>query len=341
MRSSATLPPHPARWSFAGSAASMRWAGIATTMFLLVSAVAGAYRGGLGPLGDDPAATEHPAPLVAAGAAAASPTVLVEAPANDTEAFEQNDCTREKTYQSEIRSRTFLRSPEMFGPEATASIDQMQLQYWSFGPGVTHRFAADDMDGVEGLVMDSVTKGLVRATFEGPVVINTWYGSLGGKIDTAMPSASNTVELGPGESVLYQTGTPFTVENLSDDRGFGVERLILYSGDDSTLVPTLEDIPAREPSVMLDPDAGDAAVSVRLDGAGIITAADYPAGWRNTLILMEFVITPSGDWELLPPTCEPSNPQQIRDIDEMQDVMQNNTGQYIGYLVWLGQGGMG
>lgn len=336
---------HPIAWSPPRTAQLTRWGAMAATLALLLATVGGAAFTGVRLSGQGDPATNVAAPLT--GSPVAEPLVT---PAGSPPAVERRfgSCEAPKTYMSSVAGQMLLQSPQNFG-KGTYPIDQMQLQHWSFGPGLGRAFPANEMGAVTGLVMDTVTNGVYRATFEAPVVVSTWWGSwLAGWNYTELTSTLNTVELGVGESVLYQVGTAHEVANTSESRGLGVERLILYAGDGSNLIPAVApvDRPAENIRSSDTETDGRAGITVRLDGTGTIAPNDAPTGWRNALITIEFVISLDDPLSVLVPSCEPSNARQVRNVDEMFNSVPPPTGepetdQYIGYLVWIGEGGRG
>ena len=335
---------HPIAWSPPRTAQLARWGALAATLALLLATVGGAAFTGVKLFGQGDPATGVAAPMT--GSPVAEPLVT---PAGSPPAVERRvgSCVAPKTYLSSVGGQMLLQSPQNFAG-GFYPIDQMQLQHWSFGPGLGRAFPPSEMSAINGLVMDTVTNGVYRATFEGPVVVSTWYGSwLAGWTYSELTNTVNTLELGVGESVLYQAGTAHGVENTSGSRGLGVKRLILYSGDGSGLIPVVK--PVERPSEAVrsyDTELdGRAGIAVRLDGTGTIAPNDALTGWKNALITIEFVIL-DDPMTVLVPSCEPFNPRQVRNVDEMLNSVPPPTGepatdQYIGYLVWLGEGGRG
>ena len=325
--------------------AGSRWAAIAATVALLLATVGGGYMTGIRLPRMGESATNIAAPLTGSPEAAGLQPAMGSPVAVERRV---GNCETRKTYMSSVGGQMLLQSPQKF-TKGIYPIDQMQLQHWSFGPGLGRSFPAGEMGGITGLVMDTVTNGVYRATFEGPVVVSTWYGSwLAGWNYTELTSTLNTVELGVGESVLYQAGTAHEVENTSDSRGLGIERLVLYAGDDSRLLPAVAPVD-RPAEAILSRDTeidGRVGITVRLDGTGTIAPDDAPPGWRNALITIEFAISLDDPLSVLVPGCESPETRQIRNVDEMFNSVpppagEPTTDQYIGYLVWIGEGGRG
>lgn len=346
MHAPSTVVLQPSPWSTPRAVRGVRWAALAATAALLIAAIGGGYLSVTRLPGQGDQATNIAAPLTGSPAADSFVTT-----AGSPVAAERTvaSCEARKTYMSSVGGQMLLQSPQNFRRRGVDAIDQMQLQHWSFGPGLGRAFPPSEMGSINGLVMDTVTNGVYRATFEGPVVVSTWWGSwLASRSYTELTGTLNTVELGVGESVLYQTGTAHEVENTSASRGLGVERLILYSGDGTGLIPVVT--PVERPSEVIrshDTETdGRAGITVRLDGTGTIAADAAPPGWENALITIEFVISMDDSLTPLVLPCEPSNPQQVRNVDEMFNAVpppagEPPTDQYIGYLVWIGEGGRG
>ena len=307
----------------------MRWAAIAATIALLLTAAGGSYLASRGP--------SEGGPTRVAGFAA-SP---VATPGPSREIASRCDAVR--NYTSTLQGQTYIADISIFG-QAALTADRLQLQRWVLGPNAVASFTLDQFDGVSGMALDTVAAGIYTATFEGPVVVTTRYGDGVSHVYTTLEAKSNTVELGPGESVLFEVGTQHSVSNALSSRSLAVERAVFHSGDRSTqpLIGsrqgTGESGQASGQFFALDSNA-PGLVSARIDGTGTISIDDPAFGWERTLIILEYVMLYQEleqTSELVPP-CEPLDSIQVRNLDEIAD----RSGNFSGYLVWIGQGGMG
>jgi hypothetical protein len=251
---------------------------------------------------------------------------------------ERTSCGSPKPYGSAHLGQTYVQ-PDLFSANAL-SIERMQLQHWSLGIGFSQAFSAEQFWGARGLVVDTVTSGFYTATFDGPVLVTSWGGFGGGRAYTQLPYRGITIDLGPGESVLFGIGTAHTVENRATSRGLEFDRVLLYSGDAPALAMPYVDTPRRPAEwIPSGAPAMGAGIIGTADGTGVISNADALTDWRNTAIILEHVTA----WfpetlDVLVPPCEPgTDVAQVRNVDEMRD----ESGGYSGYLVWIIRGGPG
>lgn len=326
-----TVLDQPSAWPAPQMRRGVRWAALAATIALLLITVSAGYLSGIELPDEGEPATEISAPTLA------SPTVQEAAEIGDPETA--TSCNARKSYLSAVQGRTHLDDPAYFGEESF-TLDRLQMQRWALGPSAVQVFGSMPGSTTKGLALDTVAGGVYQGTFKGPVIVTTTYGEPFSQTFTRLEENINMVELGPGESVLFEIGTPHSFSNLSSSRTLSVERAYFYAGDVDALKPEgVDHLPTVYGPYKAEDSVAPYAVSARVSGSGEIAPGDAPDGWLRTAIILEYIAifdAADGLDEIVPP-CELSGIRQVRDVTQ---ILSSQSGSR-GYLVWIGEGGRG